>query len=80
VCVCVPVLYIYIFNLLTCNLRAGKIVSVLEGGYGELKEQGGKWVFDREVIAAIAIAIACTTVAIIIRFGPTNQPTNQPTN
>eukprot|EP01046_Picozoa_sp_COSAG06_P047987 COSAG06_NODE_7086_length_2639_cov_121.892520_1_plen_60_part_10 len=44
VCVCVPVLYIYIFNLLTCNLRAGKIVSVLEGGYGELKEQGGKWV------------------------------------
>eukprot|EP01046_Picozoa_sp_COSAG06_P096109 COSAG06_NODE_42215_length_383_cov_190.330986_1_plen_42_part_10 len=41
---CVRVLYIYTFNLLTCNLRAGKIVSVLEGGYGELKEQGGKWV------------------------------------
>ena len=61
-------------------------MSVLEGGYGELKEQGGKWVFDREVIAAIAIAIAIciaiarTTVAIIIRFGPTNQPTNQLTN
>jgi hypothetical protein len=84
VCVCVFLCYIYIFNLLTCNLRAGKIVSVLEGGYGELKEQGGKWVFDREVIAAtaiaIAICIACTTVAIIIRFGPTNQPTNQLTN
>jgi hypothetical protein len=30
-------------------MHAGKIVSVLEGGYGELKEQGGKWVFDREV-------------------------------
>jgi hypothetical protein len=57
VCVCVPVLYIYIFNLLTFHLRAGKIVSVLEGGYGELKEQGGKWVFDREVIAAIRIIL-----------------------
>ena len=34
----------------------GKIVSVLEGGYGELKEQGGKWVFDREVLAANAAA------------------------
>ena len=27
-----------------------------QGGYGELKEQGGKWVFDREVLAANAAA------------------------
>ena len=33
----------------------GKIVSVLEGGYGELKEQGGKWVFDREVSEPTAV-------------------------
>jgi hypothetical protein len=34
----------------------GKIVSVLEGGYGELKQQAGKWVFDREVLATNAAA------------------------
>ena len=33
----------------------GKIVSVLEGGYGELKEQGGKWIFDREVSERTAV-------------------------
>ena len=40
----------------TYIVRADADAMSTQGGYGELKEQGGKWVFDREVLAANAAA------------------------
>ena len=34
----------------------GRVVSVLEGGYGELRMKDGKWDYEREPLAANAAA------------------------